>query len=178
MKTIFDIGMTNDDLQNVNYKYQLELTSKLDDLNNDFNQEIINEIVLWKVNRYSFLDDETLSLLNKITKDNLVIDVELTTEILTKLLNTKGIQLAMASTILRFKNPNIYQIIDQRVFRFINGYNLPLYFSSIEKQIELYIDYLQKLKQVCTEKEIEFRLSDRIIYELDKFHNKEIKIKY
>ena len=106
------------------------------------------------------------------------MDVELTTQILTKLLNTKGVQLAMASTILRFKNPNIYQIIDQRVFRFINGYNLPVYFSSIEKQIELYIDYLQKLKQVCTEKEIEFRLSDRIIYELDKFHNKEIKIKY
>lgn len=178
MKTIFDIEMTNDDLQNVNYKYQLELTSKLDDLNGNFNQEIINEIVLWKVNRYSFLDDEAFTLLNLIDKKNEVLDVELTTQILTKLLNTKGVQLAMASTILRFKNPNIYQIIDQRVFRFINGYNLPVYFSSIEKQIELYIDYLQKLKQVCTEKEIEFRLSDRIIYELDKLHNKETKIKY
>lgn len=178
MKTIFDIEITNDDLQNVNYKYQLELTSKLDDLDNDFNQEIINEIVLWKVNRYSFLDDETLSLLNKITKDNLIIDVEHTTKILTELLNTKGIQLAMASTILRFKNPNIYQIIDQRVYRFVYGVEMPKYFSSVEKQIDFYIEYLQKLRQVCIEKEIDFNLSDRIIYELDKLHNKEIKIKY
>ena len=68
MKTIFDIEITNEDLQNVNYKYQLELTSKLDGLDDDFNQEIINEIVLWKVNRYSFLDDEKFSVLNKINK--------------------------------------------------------------------------------------------------------------
>lgn len=178
MKTIFDIEITNEDLQNVNYKYQLELTSKLDGLDDDFNQEIINEIVLWKVNRYSFLDDETFSVLNKINKVDLVLDIELTTEILTKLLNTKGIQLAMASTILRFKNPNIYQIIDQRVYRFIYGIEMPKYFSSIEKQIDFYIEYLQKLKQVCIEKGIDFNLSDRIIYELDKLHNKEIKIKY
>ena len=178
MKTIFDIEITNEDLQNVNYKYQLELTSKLDGLDDDFNQEIINEIVLWKVNRYSFLDDETFSVLNKINKVDLVLHIELTTEILTKLLNTKGIQLAMASTILRFKNPNIYQIIDQRVYRFIYGIEMPKYFSSIEKQIDFYIEYLQKLKQVCIEKGIDFNLSDRIIYELDKLHNKEIKIKY
>lgn len=178
MKTIFDIEITNEDLQNVNYKYQLELTSKLDGLDDDFNQEIINEIVLWKVNRYSFLDDEKFSVLNKINKEDLILDVELTTEILTKLLNTKGIQLAMASTILRFKNPNIYQIIDQRVYRFVYGIEMPKYFSSIEKQIDFYIEYLQKLKQVCIEKGIDFNLSDRIIYELDKLHNKEIKIKY
>ena len=178
MKTIFDIEITNEDLQNVNYKYQLELTSKLDGLDDDFNQEIINEIVLWKVNRYSFLDDEKFSVLNKINKEDLILDVQLTTEILTKFLNTKGIQLPMASTILRFKNPNIYQIIDQRVYRFIYGIEMPKYFSSIEKQIDFYIEYLQKLKQVCIEKGIDFNLSDRIIYELDKLHNKEIKIKY
>ncbi len=178
MKTIFDIEITNDDLQNVNYKYQLELTSKLDVLDNDFNQEIINEIVLWKVNRYSFLDDESFSVLNKINKENLVLDIDLTTEILTKLLNTKGMQLAMASTVLRFKNSNIYQIIDQRVYRFIYGMEMPKYFSSVEKQIDFYIEYLQKLKKVCIEKGIDFNLSDRIIYELDKLHNKEIKIKY
>ena len=109
---------------------------------------------------------------------DLVLDIELTTEILTKLLNTKGIQLAMASTILRFKNPNIYQIIDQRVYRFVYGVEMPKYFSSIKKQIDFYIEYLQKLKQVCIEKGIHFNLSDRIIYELDKLHNKEIKIKY
>lgn len=178
MKTIFDIEIKKDDLLNINYNFQPELTSELDDLNCDFNQEILNQIVLWKVNRYSFLDNEGFSYLNQIKKDDKVLNIEFTTQILTKLLNTKGIQLAMASTILRFKNPNIYQIIDQRVYRFIKGEILPTYFSSIEKQIEFYIEYLQKLKQVCIEKEIDFNVSDRIIYELDKFHNKKVSIKY
>lgn len=42
-------------------------------------------------------------------------------EILRKLLMTPGIRLPMASTILRFKNPNVYQIIDQRAYRFLTG---------------------------------------------------------
>lgn len=39
------------------YKYQEELTPKLDELEADFNQEIINEIALWKVNRYVLLQE-------------------------------------------------------------------------------------------------------------------------
>mgnify|MGYP006309203387 CR=1 FL=1 len=36
------------------YQYQKELTARLDNLENTtFTQEIINEIALWKVNRYS-----------------------------------------------------------------------------------------------------------------------------
>jgi len=178
MKTIFDLKISEDDLLNLNYKYQPELTSKLDGLKGNFNQEIINEIVLWKVNRYSFLDDESFLILNQIKNNDEVLNIELTTNLLTRFLVTKGIQLAMASTILRFKNPNIYQIIDQRVYRFIYGIEMPKYFSSIEKQIDFYINYLQKLREVCSEYSIEFNSSDRIIYELDKVHNKEIKIKY
>ncbi|SFB86234.1 hypothetical protein [Kaistella jeonii] len=81
----------------------------------------------------------------------------------------------MASTILRFKNPSVYQIIDQRVYRFIYGQNLPLYFSNAQKQIELYLD---KLKGVCEKKNIDFTLSDRILYQMDKHHNKGEKIRY
>ena len=103
------------------YKYQAELTLELDKLETNFNQEIINEIVLWKVNRYVLMQKDTLELLNKIKKTDNILNEELTILILKKLLDKdqKGIQLAMASTILRFKNPSIYQIIDQRVYRFI-----------------------------------------------------------
>jgi hypothetical protein len=38
------------------FDYQKSLTIKLDKLNSDFNQEIIIEIVLWKVDRYSLFD--------------------------------------------------------------------------------------------------------------------------
>lgn len=178
MRTINDTEITKEHLQNTKYDFQPKLTSKLDLISTDFDQEIINQIVLWKVNRYSEIDDNTLSLVNTIRKEDELINIEITKQVLEKLLSTKGIQLAMASTILRFKNPKIYQIIDQRVFRFITGKNLPNYFSSIDTQIYLYLEYLEKLKKVCNEKQIDFELSDRIIYELDKEFNKDEKIKY
>ena len=158
--------------------FQPVLTKKLDAISTNFTQEIINEIVLWKVNRYVELENETLLLLNKISNEDKVLNIALTTEILQKLLQTKGIQLAMASTILRFKNPRIYQIIDQRVFRFLYGKNMPTYFSTVDAQITIYLDYLDKLKYICEEKKINFEISDRIIYELDKKFNKNEKIKY
>lgn len=178
MNTIFDIDLTDNDLQNTNYHFQPILTKKLDNLESDFNQSIINEIVLWKVSRFSQLDGETLQFLNKIKKSDEFLDKVLTKEILRRLLSTNGIQLAMASTIMRFKNPTIYQIIDQRVYRFIYGKNLPIYFSNHEKQIELYLEYLDKLQDVCHHKNINYEFSDRIIYDLDKHYNKAEKIRY
>src|SRR5256885_4562191 len=41
------------------FRYQRELTAKLDALPNaQFSQETINEIILWKVNRYARLSDD------------------------------------------------------------------------------------------------------------------------
>lgn len=178
MNTIYNSELSEEDLENSSYNFQPQLTAKLDNIDSNFTQEIINEIVLWKVNRYADFDAETLNLLNKINKNEKIIDENVTIEILRKLLNKKGIQLAMASTILRFKNPNIYQIIDQRVYRFIYGENLPTYFSSVDKQIEIYIEYLRKLKTICVDKNINFQISDRILYEMDKKYNSDKKIKY
>ncbi len=167
-----------DSIKNIagNYNYQKELTSNLDKLDGQFNQELINEIVLWKVNRYAKLTPETFTLLNQINKDSKEINTKLTKEILTNLLNTKGIRLPMASTILRFKNPNIYQIIDQRVFRFIYGEELKIS-SLVEVQTKMYLDYLTKLKEVCSKYGINFLNSDRELYQIDKEINKRIRLK-
>ncbi len=54
----------------------------------------------------------------------------------------------MASAILRFKNPNIYQIIDQRANRLLYSKELKIP-HNILKQIDLYVDYLTKLRKVC-----------------------------
>ena len=62
-KTVNAIDCIADD-----YFYQDLLTPKLDDLEGDFDQKTINEIVLWKVNRYALLKHESLDLLNKINK--------------------------------------------------------------------------------------------------------------
>lgn len=164
------------------YNYQPELTSKLDSLTNSFTQEIINEIVLWKINRYALIEGDTLDLLNEIDPSANLLDIDLTRSVLTKLLNSKGIQLPMASTILRFKNPTIYQIIDQRVYRILYGEVLNIKYtkssSNISNQINLYISYLKELREACDKLKIEFSASDRILYMADKRLNGDMKIKY
>jgi hypothetical protein len=49
------------------YRYQPELTGRLDRLDSQpFTQAVVNEIVLWKVNRYTALSPATLDLLNNV----------------------------------------------------------------------------------------------------------------
>ena len=90
MKTIFEITPNENDLDISSFKYQVELTKKLDSLNSDFSQEILNEIILWKVNRYAKFDEETLNLLNKINRNDENLNQNLTGDILLKLLNQKN----------------------------------------------------------------------------------------
>ena len=89
----------------------------------------------------------------------------------------KGVRLAMASTILRFKNPTIYQIIDQRVYRFIYGEELKYSLTDIDQQIKIYLDYLDKLRFVCAKHNVEFDNADRVFYSMDKTHNHDIKLR-
>lgn len=176
MNTINTLPITEIKIEELSYNFQDKLTPILDNLEGDFNQDIINQIVLWKVNRYASIDEIVLDKLNKLNKADKEIDFEFTREILDNLLNIKGIQLPMASSILRFKNPNIYQIIDQRVYRYITGEDIKEPYA-INKKIDYYIDYLKKLKSVCNEFNLDFSQSDRIFYELDKKFNSDKKLK-
>ncbi|WP_456376872.1 hypothetical protein [Lutibacter sp.] len=110
IKTIYDsdFKIISDDF---GFKYQDSLTKKLDSSTENFNQDKLNEIVLWKVNRYAEFDESLINLINSIDKNESEINIDKTREILKELLKTNGVQLAMASTILRYRNPNIYQII-------------------------------------------------------------------
>jgi len=164
------------------FDYQKKLTEKLDGVSMEFNQETINEIILWKVNRYAELTDESLRLINSIPTTSDKIDINLTKKVLMSLINEHGIQLPMATTILRFRNPKIYQIIDQRVYRFLYSgktLQIPLYNSEVNKntQIDLYLEYLIELRNESFRLNIPFEKADRIFYLLDKKMNKEFKLK-
>ena len=109
------------------------------------------------------------------------LDVEKTKIILKALIQNKGIQLPMASTILRFRNKNIYQIIDQRVYRIIyKDKKLKLKTHPNEKnlndQVELYIQFLKDLKEVCKQINIPFDKADRILFMADRRINNEHKL--
>jgi thermostable 8-oxoguanine DNA glycosylase len=157
-------------------EYQEELTPKLDELSGDFDELTIAKIILWKVNRYAFIPKNVMDLLNEISKKDIEIDIALTKKLLLELLSIKGIRISMASTILRFKNPSIYQIIDQRVYRFICGEELEIT-NNIDEQAELYLRYLKKLREVCEANKIPFEIADRVLYNMDKEYNKKIPLK-
>lgn len=177
MKILSNTVVTSEDKSLKDYTYQTDLTKKLTDFSGDFTQEVISEIVLWKVNRYCKIPDAAQSFINEINEEDRDLNTDLTTKILQSLLAVKGIRLPIASTILRFKNPHIYQIIDQRAYRFLTGQNLKTNFSNVEAQIEYYLKYLAELRKQCTVKDIKFELADQILYQLDKKENKGLKIK-
>lgn len=159
------------------YKFQKELTDELD-LHGDqeFTGETMLKIVLWKLNRYPLFDDDLLRDINTLRQD---CSEEKARLLLDKLLGVKGIDLPMASTILRFAYPDQFQIIDQRVYRFItpDADVLKLPRKKSEK-INFYFDYLKSLRENCLVHGIDFRKADRILYQLDKITNRTIPIKY
>ncbi|MCS3801454.1 hypothetical protein [Niastella sp. OAS944] len=177
LKDLDDISYINKD-----YDYQPLLTPKLDQSHTqNFTQELINEIVLWKVNRYANLTAEIFDLLNSNLLRGNELDLEFTKLVLKELLKMPGIRLPMASTILRFRNPNVYQIIDQRAYRLLFGKELrvtdPRNDKVIDQQIILYLDYLEKLRATAYEYSWQFSEMDRILYILDLKYNKDIPIK-
>lgn len=177
IKTVSDKGFELKEEYN-KYDYQVSLTKQLDEYSEDFDEFQINRIALWKLNRYFHIDKETLDKINQIKPTDSELNKDLTLEILDGLLRTDGIRLAMASTILRFKNPNIYQIIDQRMCRILGIEDFTKLTSSkkIEEQKELYLKYLETLREVCVKRNIEFTNADRVFYNADKDINSNIKL--
>lgn len=171
------IGRNDLDPDDWNYDYLPQITPMLDAHESDFDQVIVNKIVLWKVNRYPMIDDAILKDLNGIRKADQSIMPRTLKTLLLKLLKCHGIQLPMASTILRFKNPTLFQIIDQRVYRLIYGKKLKLpgsyNITNCEKLTDLYIQYLKDLRAKCDELDIPFEKADRILWMADKRINKD-----
>ncbi len=153
------------------FDYEINLTKNLDGYHGMFNQGTINSIVLWKVNRYVDFDEKILKSINSVRVEDAEINIDKTTKILQLILKLKGVRLALASTFLRFRNPKIYQIIDQRIYRLVynikdkKDLKLP---TDPDKAINVYLKYLVDLRELCIAKKIDFIKSDRIFYNIDK----------
>ncbi|MDV3995845.1 hypothetical protein CMT66_10615 [Elizabethkingia anophelis] len=177
IKSIHDLHNIKELLDELpDFNYQEELTKKLDNKQDEFTYETFLEIILWKTNSYPEVDNELISKINRLRKE---YSETLADDILIKLLGAKGFDLPMASTLLRFINPEYFQIIDQRVYRLLYGENLKIPFSK-SKKIDLYKKYIIYLRNICDKYKIPFSQSDRILYLLDKHPkvNKHQKIKY
>lgn len=157
------------------YHFQPELTEKLDALNaKDFDHQALLEIVLWKLNRFPRLEPSLLDELKGMGnfKPKAHREAE---AVLRKLLASPGIRLPMASTILRFLNPEVFQIIDDRAYRVLrpgeplypskpaNGASLDRYLTN---SVDIYFKYLDAMHEIVSER-LPFNLADRILYQLD-----------
>ncbi len=158
------------------YNYQPGLTDKLDQKTGNFTLMDIYEVVLWKVNRYPEMNQNILDRLNDLRGS---FNEEQAKSLLRDLLDLRGFDLPMASTLLRFASPSYFQIIDQRVLRFINedGNDKRIPYNK-DKKVDFYFVYLKKLRSICHQHNIPFEMADRIFYQLDKNLNKDIPIKY
>lgn len=175
------------------YAYLPVLTSKLDDLSGSFTQEILNEIVLWKVSRYAQFDQSLVADLNTLEAIDpaLLNDADrcaVVKDVLGRLLDLDWVDLPMASTILRFRNPRMFQIIDRRSYRVLTGKGLRLYSMAsrqkdpnkrerqIEKRVKLYCKYLAELRQLASTRGLDFKNIDRVLYQFDVQTNPEVTL--
>ncbi len=154
------------------YEYQPSLTGRLDNIgNSEFTQRTIDEIVLWKLNRYVAAGAELLSELNALTKLS-PGEHRRGEETLRLLLETHGADLAMASTVLRFRNPAVFQIIDRHAYRALCGKDYSLHAGSpANRKVVAYFDYIDNLRELCKAKALHFQDIDRLLYIFDKETN-------
>jgi len=158
------------------YKFQEELTAELDKIDNNtaIDELILLKIVLWKINRYPDLTKIPFDKLNKLSELK-PEDFKKVRSFLDEILGIKGIGLPMASTILRFRNPQTFPIIDRRAYRVIMGKN---YSESKDYKILIntYFNYIDKCRKISSENDIPFEQIDRVLYLFDKDRNKKISL--
>lgn len=159
------------------YKYNLDLTKELDSCKDDFDMALIHKITLWKTNRYYILNSELLAKINKLSKLK-PCEHEKSKNVLWQLLEQKGVDLPMASTLLRFRNPDVFQIIDKRAYRALMGVKYPFYTKTkTKRKIDGYFSYLDELHKLCKERGQDFKDIDRILYQFDKEKNGKLYVK-
>ena len=171
----------------------------------------INWIALWKTNRIIEFNvgkeneiEKSLESLKTLKEDD---DTEVikrkSKEVFKSLLNeSRGIQLAMASTIMHFYNPDVFPIIDKRAYRALtiildNSSNNEIDISNITTEVETfkklipikantkdrvekYYDYIKGCKELIkrlnnSKQEISMRNIDKFLYQIDALSGCDIK---
>jgi hypothetical protein len=151
------------------YEFQPELTERLDAAaGQSIDQVRLDEIVLWKLNRYVLLTEDGRAAIDAATKIQPGQHL-LGEDALRALLGLHGADLPMASTILRFANPRTFQIIDRHAYRAVYGVRYPLSSASTaNRKVDTYFKYLDKLHELCKLRQLDFTSIDRLLYIFDR----------
>ena len=168
-------------LKDYNYISGNEIFDRISTENELNNQmDIINSIVLWKINRTPFISKDTIKLIIKIkdvTFDNFDERIGDITAVILGLLESKGVRITIDSTILHFYNPDVFPIIDQRAYRELYKKEIPERCKSNDEWTAIYIKYVKDCKTYHKTKcpHIPFSKIDQVLYQLDKSSGKKVK---
>lgn len=167
-------------LNDYNYISGNEIFNRISEETDEEKQiDIINSIVLWKLNRTPFISLETVRLIIKIKDinfenlDERVADIK---AVILALLESKGVRMPVGSTILHFYNPELFPIIDQRAYRELYGQEIPERCKN-DEWASIYIEYVKDCKVYHETKcpNIPFSRIDQVLYQLDKNSGKKVK---
>lgn len=158
----------------------IDRISKCSGKNERENRDIINSIVLWKVNRQVNIGNLFNEILNLKTTnfDEFCNKAKAVEDIVGKLLGVNGVRIAMASTILKMFYPEVFPIIDQRAYRELYGKEMPAWTSKKKWQDE-YIKYVKDCHEYYNRKcrgQLKFFADlDKVLYQIDKDKKNKIK---
>jgi thermostable 8-oxoguanine DNA glycosylase len=131
----------------------------------------LRQVSLWKSDRTLNVSDETLAKLAELSaKTNVTIDDPIVKEVLEMLMDSQGIGLPMASSIIKFINPNVFPIIDIRAYRALTGKKA----NQSTYTVGNYIAYTKRLTAIAAEWGRPLRDIDEQLYCFDKEYNKTI----
>ncbi|NMD85294.1 hypothetical protein HF882_01715 [Victivallis vadensis] len=159
-------------------KYNSGLTVKIDAFNlpehpESWSREKLYEIVLWELNRYPQIDDALFAELGRIAGLKRA-DARKAAPTLKKLLQCRNVGLTMATAILRFINPAVFQTMNRRNFHVVLGseeeYPDPpakLTPAFLDRVCDCYFRYLEALREL-TGDGFDFEVADRMLYQVDK----------
>lgn len=150
----------------------IERISKCSGTDERENRDIINSIVLWKVNRQVNIGNVFQEILDlKMSGYNDFCNKEQKVRaVVANLLNVKGVRIAMASTILRMFYPEVFPIIDQRAYRELYSIEMPSY-AKPEEWVESYITYVKDCHEYYNKNcigQIDFADLDKVLFQIDK----------
>jgi thermostable 8-oxoguanine DNA glycosylase len=131
----------------------------------------LRQVSLWKSDRTLNVSDETLAKLAELSaKTHVTIDDPIVKEVLEMLVDSQGIGLPMASSILKFINPKVFPIIDVRAYRALTGTKAHQRTYTVDN----YIAYTKQLTAIAAKWNRPLRDIDEQLYCFDKKHNKKI----
>ncbi len=167
----------------IDYDYNEQETAALDTLSRfdiRITPDLLRRITLWKLDRVLKIDEKSCLILESMRKYKQFDGncKEATRNVLSVLFEQKGVGLPMASTYLRFINPEVFPIIDVRALRAAFDYNpaelgeakFPN-LATAKNRIDIYIKYVERLNMLAEDgyhgMRIAFGDLDRVLYVID-----------